>query len=261
MSSIKNILNISFESPEGESTLVQADQPQIIREEIDLNEAIKTALSQRPDYMGKKKGLENQNIKVRYRENQIYPSVDLVGSLGLNGLSGEAVNVTSGTVTGKSKFGGDYGQALSDTFSTKFFNWGVGMQLSYPLGNRSARSQLTASRLEVAQLLLDIKNLEKEIIVEVREAVRQIKTDSKRVDATRVARRLAEEKLKAEEKKFEVGLSTSFNVLEFQEDLAEEQSKEIKAVIDYNKSKIRLRQVTAATLDSHGIKLKAKENS
>jgi outer membrane protein TolC len=95
----------------------------------------------------------------------------------------------------------------------------------------------------------------------VREAVRQLKTDIKRIHASKVARKLAEEKLKAEEKKFEVGLSTSFNVLKFQEDLAEEQGNEIKALIDYNKSKIRLRQVMATTLKAKNIKLQPKENS
>ncbi len=110
-------------------------------------------------------------------------------------------------------------------------------------------------------LLWAIKELEKNIVVEVREAHRQIKTDIKRVQATRVARKLAEEKLNAEEKKFKVGLSTSFNVLEFQEDLAEKQSNEIKAVIDYNKSLNRLNQVMARTLEEHDIKLFSKEDS
>ena len=131
--------------------------------------------------------------------------------------------------------------------------WEFGLNFSYPLGNRAAKSKLVAKKLEVAQLLLDIKDLEKTIAVEVREAYRQIKTDIKRVHATRLTRKLAEEKLKAEEKKFKVGLSTSFNVLEFQEDLAEEQSNEIKAIIDYKKSKNRLRQVKAQTLKENNI--------
>ena len=114
---------------------------------------------------------------------------------------------------------------------------------------------MTSKKLEVAQLLLDIKDLERTITLEVREAYRQIKTDIKRVHAARIAREFAEEKLNAEEKKFEVGLSTSFNLLEFQEDLAEQQSNEIKATIDYNKSKNRLRQVKANTLIDNNIQL------
>lgn len=242
---LKNILNFSFDSEEGLKTIIPSDSPLFKPgSENSLNGALKNALSNRPDLLSKKKDLENRNIEVKYNENQIFPSLDLVGSLGLNGLSGESSTAKGG-----------YDNALSDTFSTKFRLWEFGINLSYPLGNRAAKSRLTAKRLEVAQLLLDIKELEKNIVVEVREAHRQIETDIKRVHATKVARKFAEEKLNAEEKKFKVGLSTSFNVLEFQEDLAEEQSKEIKAIIDYNKSLNRLNQVMAQTLESHNIKL------
>ena len=258
---LKNILNINFSSSEGRKNIYPSDRPDMIIEKIDLHVAIKEALLNRPDYHGKKKELENQNILVKYQENQTYPSVDLMGSLGLNGLSGDAINVTSGTFTGKSAYGGGYGQSLSDSLSTQFYNWEFGVKFSYPLGNRSAKSQLAASRLEAAQLILSIKELEKEIILEVREAIRQLKTDVKRVLASGIAKKLAEKKLEAEEKKFEVGLSTSFNVLEFQEDLAEQQSNEIKAIIDYNQSKTRFHQVMASTLKNHDIKLQAKENS
>ena len=246
---LKNILNIDFESTEGIKSIVPAEHPEVVAEEITIDEAIKKALSQRPDYLAKKRELKNQDILVKYRENQIYPSVDLVGSLGLNGLSGE----------GTGKYQGDYGDSLSDTLSGDYYNWEVGVKLSYPLGNRSAKSQLTASRLKKAQLLLSIKNLEKDIIVEARQAVRQIRTDAKRIQASKVAEKLAEERLKTEEKKFRVGLSTSFNVLEFQEDLAEKQRNELEAVIGFNKSKIRLRQALATTLESHNVKLLEEE--
>jgi len=134
----------------------------------------------------------------------------------------------------------------------------MGFSVNYPLGNRSAKSRLSVSRLEVSQMLLDIKDKERNIILEVREAVRQISTDIKRVHAARISRKLAEEKLIAEEKKFEVGLSTSFQVLEFQTDLAEEQTRELKAIIDYNKSHINIRKVIASTLDEYNIRLVEK---
>ena len=258
---LKNILNINFDSKEGEKSIYPSDKPSMIIEDVDLNAVIKEALSIRPDYLGKKKELDNQNIMVKYKENQIYPSIDLVGSLGLNGLSGNAIEVTSGTFTGKSSFGGGYGEALSHALSANYLNWELGVKLSYPLGNRSAKSQLATSRMVAAQLILSIKDLEKQIILEVRESIRQLKTDIKRVQASSIAKRLAEKKLKAEEKKFEVGLSTSFNVLEFQEDLAEQQNNEIKAIIDYNQSKTRFHQVMASTLDNHNIKLQTKEIS
>jgi len=248
---LKNILNLSFDSLDGLKKIIPADSPVFEPgNENSLEEALKTALTHRPDLLVKKKQLDSRNIEVKYNENQMFPTLDLVGSMGLNGLSGDSTTTN-----------GAYDTALSEAFSTKFGRWQLGINLSYPLGNRAAKSKLAAKRLEVAQLLLDIKDMERTIVVEVREAHRQIKTDIKRVQATRVARRLAEEKLNAEEKKFKVGLSTSFNVLEFQEDLAEAQSREIKAVIDYNKSLNRLNQVTARTLEAHDIKLFSKEES
>jgi len=254
---LKNILNINFDSPDGQKKVRPVDKPMIQPEKaIELNEAIKKALASRPDYLSRKTKLANDHILVKYNENQVYPTLDLFGSLGLNGISGDAVPVTlSGGGTVQSRFGGGYDDTLSTVGSREYYQWEVGLKVSYPLGNRSAKSRLTASRLQVAQTLLDIKDLEKKIVVEVREAVRQIRTEAKRIQATRLARKLARKKLDAEEKKFEVGLSTSFNVLEFQEDLVEEQSKEIRALIDYRKSRIRLRQVMATTLDTHNIQM------
>ena len=258
---LKNILNIEFLSSEGLRPIYPSTPANIIIEEIDIKESIKMALANRPDYLGKKKDLENKDILVKYQENQIYPSVDLVGSMGLNGLSGEAITITSGTFQGTSAFGGSYGNSLTDSLSTNYYDWEIGVKFSYPLGNRAAKSKLSTSRLEKAQLILGIKDLEKEIILDIREAVRQLKTDSKRIKASTVAKQLAEEKLKAEEKKFEVGLSTSFNVLKFQEDLAEAQSNEIKTILDYKQSRIRFRRSTASTLKYHDVTLSAKEST
>ena len=256
---LKNILNIDFSSPEGLSPIYPSSEANVLMEDFNFSEIVKMALANRPDYLAKKKDLENKDILVKYQENQIYPSVDLVGSLGINGLSGEAITITSGTFQGTSAYGGSYGNSLTDALSTEYYNWELGVKFSYPLGNRSAKSKLSASRLEKAQSILSIKGLEKKIILEVRESARQLKTDSKRIKAATVAKKLAEEKLKAEEKKFEVGLSTSFNVLKFQEDLAEAQSNEIKTIIDYKQSRIRFRKSTASTLKHHDVMLTTKE--
>lgn len=250
---LKNILNISFDSPDGQKEIQPVDSPKfLVKTPVLLKESILTALKKRPDYLSRKKELNTKNIQVKFNENQLYPTLDLVGSFGLNGISGR--NLAT------SPFPGDYPRSIDRTFSGDASTWEGGLVFSYPLGNRAAKSRLAVSKLETAQLLMDIKDLEKTIVVEVREAARQINTNKKRVQAARVARKLAEEKLSAEEKKFEVGLSTSFNVLEFQTDLATEQSKELKAVIDFNKSKINLRKVMATTLEEYNIQMESNSS-
>ena len=258
---LKNILNIPFGSTEGMKEIDPLDEPKFFAETpISLEESIKIALEKRPDYMARQKELDNRNIQVKFNENQLYPSLDLVASFGLNGISGDAQPVGFPTPS-TNPFGGNYGRSTDRTFSGDYSAWSGGLVFKYPLGNRAAKSRLTAAKLEVAKLLMDIKDLEKTIVLEVREALREIVTNKKRVQAAQVARKLAEEKLSAEEKKFEVGLSTSFNVLEFQTDLAQEQSKELKAVIDFNKSKIKFRKVLATTLDEYNVKMASEKGS
>ncbi len=247
---LKNILNISFDSPEGRKEIQPLDSPKFIVEApVPMKKSTLIALKMRPDYLAKKKELDNKNIQVKFNENQLYPTLDLIASFGLNGISGQE------TSPGSSAFEGNLGKSIERTFSGDLPAFEGGLLFKYPLGNRDAKSRLAVSKLETAQLLMDIKDLEKTIVVEVREAARQINTDKKRVQAARIARRLAKEKLIAEEKKFEVGLSTSFEVLQFQTDLAEEQSKELKSVIDFNKSKIKLRKVLATTLEEYNIRM------
>ncbi len=163
--------------------------------------------------------------------------------------SGEVLLVTSGAIAaGRSALGQDREEIGHDISSRQVFAAVGQSRLMH-----TYQEMFATHGAQVAQTLLDIKDLEKQIVVEVREAVRQIKTEAKRVQAASIARKLAQRKLDAEEKKFEVGLSTSFNVLEFQEDLLLDESIELRAIIDHRKSRIRLRQVMATTMARHNI--------
>ena len=256
---LKNAMNVQFDSAEGQKPIHPTDQPPFtVKDKIDLETSLKEAFANRPDYQGKKKNLESKNIIVKYNQNQLYPSIDLVTSAGVNGIAGSPKDVAFGGTSLRSPYEGNYGGALENAFSSNYYQWSVGVQLNYPLGNRSAESRLASSRLDVEQLLLDIKDLEKKIVIDVREAIRLLDTTAKSVEATRVARKLAEERLKAEEKKFKVGLSTSFNVLQIQEILATEESNSIKAIIDYNKAQNKLQQVMGTALDNNNIQLSTR---
>jgi outer membrane protein TolC len=193
---LKNILNIQFDSPDGLKEIQPLDSPKFLVEApVSLRDSILTALRNRPDYLKKRKELNNKHIQVKFNENQLYPTLDLVASFGLNGISGESQAV--GFPPSTNPFGGNFGRSQERTLSGDFSTWEGGFVFKYPLGNREAKSRLAVSKLETAQLLMDIKDLEKTIVLEVREAARLINTNKKRVQAARVARKLAEEKLSA----------------------------------------------------------------
>ncbi|MEK6545921.1 MAG: TolC family protein [Nitrospinota bacterium] len=265
---LKKIINIEnhpftppFEGGEGlkgggwDLAIVPTDAPKVLSEDVVLEENIKVALENRPEYKQAEIDLKNKNIQVEYKKNQLHPSLDLVGSLKLNGISGDTEDVVFAGSISRSGFGGDYFKSYDRLISGNFYDWSIGLSLQIPLGNRMAVSSYTAAKLDIEKGLKSLKNLEHQISVEVREAVRSIETNKKRVNTTVVSRRLAEEKLSAEEKKYAVGMSTSFNVLEYQRDLIAAKTREIAAIIDYNKSLVNLERVKGTTLEKSNVEL------
>jgi len=216
--------------------IIPKDRPFDARFSFALTPSVHTALENRPDYLQVKTDLENRLIGLKLAKNQVLPRVDLVASAGVNGL------------------GETYGDTLEE-LDGDYYDLRIGLRFEYPLGNRAAKSQVVRRRLERRQVELRLGDLEKNISLEVREAIRQVDTDFKRIKTTRVSRRLAEKKLEAEQAKFEVGISTTKDVLDFQIDLAVARSREVEALIDYNKSLVRLYQVLGTTLEESGITL------
>ncbi len=93
------------------------------------------------------------------------------------------------------------------------------------------------------------------MILEIRNAVRTVQTNYKRVQAYRAARELAERKLEAEEKKLKVGLTTNYVVLQYQRDLADARSLELRAMIDYVLSSAELDRAMGTSLKKKNIQL------
>jgi outer membrane protein TolC len=156
---------------------------------------------------------------------------------------------------GMAGLGRDYGDAVNRNFSGDFYNYGAGLVLSYPLGNRSAWSTYNKRQLEEKNAEASLVNVRQLIIVGVREAVRRVQTDFKRIETTRSARIMAEKQLQAEQERLKVGLSTTRFVLDFQRDLATAQGHELRAVVDYNKSLSNLARHKATTLDRYNLQL------
>ncbi|MDO8426307.1 MAG: TolC family protein [Deltaproteobacteria bacterium] len=211
-----------------------------IRPQVEpVEESVNTAIKLRPDYLEAKTGLEKNNIRIKYAENQKFPKIDLEASYGYNGL---------GTSLGRS-----YNNLDSNP------EWSLGLVLRYPLGNRTAMGDLRAARLEADQNVLRLKKIEQEIILNIDRAIKDIQAGTTRVEAAKVSTRLTEESLSAEEKKLAAGRSTTYNVLKVQEDLAKARLNEIAAISDYNKALIRYHRERGTLLDELGIRMKDTE--
>ncbi|HEY8368326.1 MAG TPA: TolC family protein [Thermodesulfobacteriota bacterium] len=221
-------------------TIVPTDRPEFTPVEIELAPNLEAALRFRPELEAARIAVRAQEANLRLARNQVLPELNLVGSLGLNGLDD------------------DWPGANSDVVSeaNKQYQWSAGIVFSYPLGNRVARSRLTSAELALRQAQLQVRTLELQIIEEVRAAVRAVNANAQRVQATREATRLAREQLTAEQRRLAVGLSTSFEVLRLQTDLATAQNAEITAITDYRVSLANLDRVAGVLLNRYGIMVK-----
>ncbi|TKB61816.1 MAG: TolC family protein, partial [Nitrospira sp.] len=215
---LRRLLNPGEEELRQDVRLTPADAPVTVLEPLSLQETIDIAIEQRPEITQAKKQIESGELNKQFARNQLLPTLSFQGTLGLAGL------------------GGDYSEAFTRNFSGDFYNYGAGLVLSYPLGNRAAVSTYSKRQLEAKNAEVALANVRQQIIVGVREAVRRVQTDFKRIETTRSARIMAEKQLQAEQERLKVGLSTTRFVLDFQRDLATAQGNELRAIVDYNKS-------------------------
>lgn len=234
---LRRLLNPGEEELRQDVRLTPTDQPVIVLEPLSLQEAIDTAIDQRPEIVQAKKNVESGELNKQFARNQLLPTLSLQGTMGMAGL------------------GKDYGDSVSKNFGGDFYNYGAGLVLSYPLGNRSAVSTYNKRQLEAKNAEASLANVRQQIIVGVREAVRRVQTDFKRIETTRSARIMAEKQLQAEQERLKVGLSTTRFVLDFQRDLATAQGNELRSVVDYNKSLSNLARHKATTLDRYNLQL------
>jgi len=114
--------------------------------------------------------------------------------------------------------------------------YGIGLAFELPIGNRSARFAERAARAELRSAHLELERIERTVLSEVRAAVRDVVYRREAVEAARRSRELAQRQLESEEVRYREGLSTTFQLLQFQQDLATALSNERFALANYAKA-------------------------
>ncbi len=204
---------------------------------IDEDADLKRAFELRPDYRQALLDIQKRNINVVFTRNQALPRLDLVGSLGLNGIE------TS------------IGESVSQLKVPSNVRASIGGVFAMPVPNREGRGAVEISKLEVARELVALKQLEQSIFVDADNAAGQIDTTRKRIDASRVARVFAQRTLEAAQARLTSGTATTFEVLQFQRDLATAEIAEVLALTDHQKAIAEYARQTGTTIERSSIVL------
>jgi outer membrane protein TolC len=254
---LKDLLYLSEEGELTSQRIVPKDKPTFIRKDVTLDEALKEALAKRPELKMKKINIETSEVNMRVAKNQMLPGLDFQVSYWSPGLSGDRIlylndNPFLGEI-GKEE--GSPADSMRDAFKLLYDNWTIGVTLSIPLGSLTSRADYVRAKMEMEKSQLELENTEKQVYLEVKNAVRDIETNARRVQAYQLSRELAEQRLEAEVKKLNVGLTTNYFVLQFQEELSRERSLEVLSLIDYNLALARLEKAVGTSLEKRNIKI------
>lgn len=240
--------------------IVPTDRIEVPRvETLPPVEALMTAaLAARPDLEQAQIRLGNTDINLKAIRNGRLPQVGVSFDLTNNGLAGQVNDIfvpQPGQSGPNDFFLGGLGNSLSQILRRNFPDYQVSLNVSIPLRNRQAQADLTATLLERRQSEIRLRQTENSIRVEVQNALIGLQQAKARYDASMKGRILQEQTLEAEQKKFDLGASTIFLVVQAQRDVALARSQEIAAMNNYAIAKIDLDNALGKTLEANDITL------
>ncbi len=200
----------------------------------DVDGAVRRALAERPDIARARTQIAVGDTNIRLFRNATLPDLRLQATYLTNGLGGSRLLRSGGfpgTVVGTENT--SFGTVLGQVFTSDFPTWSLGFTLNYPLGKSFEEANLARARIERDQADARLRDVELVAVREVRDAALRLEQNRQRIDTAQLGRDLAEQRLDAEQKRFEVGMSTSFLVIQAQRDLAVARNNELQASLAY----------------------------
>ena len=219
----------------------------------DVDAAVASARERRYDLARAGHELENARTNVEFLSNQKLPDVRLETSYRGAGLGGTQFLRSGGfpgVVTGTRQR--SFGDALGQVFTPDYPTWSAGVTVSYPLGRTYEEASLARAEVERRQAAQRIASLQLQTAETIRQAGRQVRSTGERVDAARASATLAEQRLESEQRRYEVGLSTTFLVTQAQRDLLEAQVNLLQTTLDYESSLVNFEAVQLAPPSAAG---------
>src|SRR5205823_9311544 len=221
---LKRLIVGGTSDPNWNVRLDPVDRPEFTPQTFDIEAAVRRALSERTDLAIAKKNIEANDVTLKFLVDQMRPQADFVATYGLVGLGGsQYVYEPGATGVNRVPIGtipGGYADALSTLLRTNYPRWTAQLNFSYPLGTSAQEANVARARVQQSQVQAQTKQIELQIATEVTNATLTAQSNTERVQAAQAARELAQKQLEAEQSKFEVGMSTNYNVIQSQRDLA-----------------------------------------
>jgi outer membrane protein len=249
--SVRNLISKDRDAEIWSKVIVPTESPEFMERKLDLNQAIDTALKNRPELEQQDIKLQQSDMNLELLQNSKKWKVDLMGSFGTNGTAGpQSYDSITGQPRVLANQVGGFGTSYKNLFTAGYTNWLVRFNITVPLRSTSLDSQIAQNRITKQQSLMQRKKQEQAILVEIRNAVQSLETKKKQVEQAKVATRYAKEQLDGEQKRFEAGLSNTFLVLDAQNKLSSAQYQALQSLINYKQAVLTADKAMYTLLES-----------
>jgi HAE1 family hydrophobic/amphiphilic exporter-1 len=240
---------------EWSNRLKPTDEPSLAATPINLKDALAEAFANRPELNVLRLQRDINKIDTQFFKNQTLPRVDLQTTVFKYGLAGSLVPLTNATTTNPlpANVVGGYGQALRNITGLNTGTISVGAAIQIPLHNRTAKANLATARIQGEQLIATIQSQEQAVEVDVRNAVQGVDTSQRQLSTARAATKSAEIQLAGEMKRYQAGMSTTFLIFQFEDQLVTARTAELRAEANYNQALANLERATSATLRANQV--------
>ena len=226
-----------------------------------IQDLIDLGIKTRPEVEQTRINIDNTRIGLKGSRSALLPSLDFSASTSTRSLAGEVNTVpfAPGRITFIRQpdpfFVGGYGTGVGQLFRRNFPEYNLGFQLNVPLRNRAALADIANDTLRLRQQELQEQRQLNSIRVDVQNALIALQQSRAQFQAAVKNRDLQEQTLSAEQKKYALGSSTVFFVIQAQRDLAVAQQAEVSAMATYSRARIQMDIATGSVLSAHGVSL------
>jgi outer membrane protein TolC len=254
--------------PVWNQVIIPVDEPQIPDKMMTTQEALDLAYKNRPELRSLVIQLEKDDVDIKYFANQTKPKLDFVATYTSPGVAGPNVQApvldgngnpvldpSGNPVMQDTDFTGRLGTVYEQVFKQDFPNYSFALNLQYPIGNGTAKANLATARLAKEQNQTQQRQTLQNIRLEVINFVQTVEVNQRSLNTAIVARQFQEEQLNGETKRFQAGLSTNYEVLQTQRDLAQARASELAAKIDLKKSIVALQKATFTNMSDHQLQV------
>lgn len=256
---LKQLLNLPANQTAEAGGIVPTDRPAVEKRAVTADEALRTALAERPEMIQSGLEIANYDQSIVSFRNELLPQLDLTLSAWSPGQSGilsiyDNNNPLTGNLIGKVE--GSRGEALKQAMRMTYKNWSLRLNLTLPTANLFTRSSLAIAKMNRDQAELRLERQKQAIAYEIADAIKSLANAERKIESSRAARELQEKRVAAETQRVQLGLVGSEWLLSYQRQLTSARTSEISALVGYKIAVARLEKAQGTTIKSMGLKFR-----